>query len=140
MVRPIVGWEEGDEILSSQGGLGIIGALVDQLPLGQRLNQTRIPENLHPDIAHRSDPFLGSVWGFRRYRHRPRCGNAWTKRPPEDHPLVQWSARIRESNVALLQKYARLTPVTIGGHPYYTASFPAIVKLSNDGVGWFDLQ
>ena len=22
----------------------------------------------------------------------------------------------------------------------YTASFPAIVKLSNDGVGWFDLQ
>ena len=53
MVRPIVGWEEGDEILSSQGGLGIIGALVDQLPLGQRLNQTRIPENLHPDIAHR---------------------------------------------------------------------------------------
>ena len=36
----------------------------------------------------------------------------------EDHPLVQWRARIRESNVALLQKYARLTPVTIGGHPY----------------------
>jgi hypothetical protein len=32
MVRPIVIWEEGNEVLSSQGGLGIIGALVDQLP------------------------------------------------------------------------------------------------------------
>ena len=27
-----------------------------------------------------------------------------------------------------------------GDPTMYTASFPAIVKLSNDGVGWFDLQ
>lgn len=40
MAPPIVIWEEANEVLSSQGGLRIIGALVDQLPLGPRLNQT----------------------------------------------------------------------------------------------------
>ncbi|HBQ95164.1 MAG: hypothetical protein C7B43_14335 [Sulfobacillus benefaciens] len=53
MVRPIVVWEEGNEVLSAQGGLGIIGTLFDQLPVGPRLNRTRVPENLHPDIGHR---------------------------------------------------------------------------------------
>ena len=143
MVRPIVVWEEGDEVLSSQGGLGIIGALVDQLPLGQRLNRTHIPENLKPDIAHRDivvaymgllaqgksdfdhieayrrDPFFGFSLGISQVPSSPtvrqRLGQAAAR---DQHPLVQWSAIIRESNVALLQKYARLVPVTIDGKPY----------------------
>ncbi|AEJ38821.1 transposase, IS4 family protein [Sulfobacillus acidophilus TPY] len=115
MVRPIVIWEEGHEVLSSQGGLGIIGALVDQLPLGPRLNRTQIPENLRPDIGHRdvamayigllaqgksdfdhieayrADPFFGFSLGIDHVPSSPtirqRLDQAAAR---EGHPWVAW--------------------------------------------------
>ena len=143
MVRPIVIWEEGNEVLSSQGGLGIIGALVDQLPLGPQLNRTQIPENLRPDIGHRdvavayigllaqgksdfdhieayrADPFFGFSLGMDQVPSAPtlrqRLDQAAAR---EDHPLVHWGTIIHESSVALLQKYAHLHPITIGTRQY----------------------
>ncbi len=68
MVRPIVVWEEGNEVLSAQRGLGIIGTLFAQLPLDPRFNRTRIPENLHPDIGHRDGGCLHRNLGARQKR------------------------------------------------------------------------
>ena len=116
---------------------------MDPLPLGQRLPRTHILENLKPAIAHRDivvayrgllaqgksdfdhsevyrcDPFCGFSLGITQVSSsrtvRPRLDQVDTR---DQHPLVQWSAMIRESHVDLLQKYARLVPVTLDGKPY----------------------
>lgn len=143
MVRPIVIWEEGNEVLSSQGGLGIIGALVDQLPLGPRLNRTQIPENLRPDIGHRdvavayigllaqgksdfdhieayrADPFFCFSLGLDQVPSAPTLRQRLDQAAARaDHPLVHWGTIIHASSGALLQKYAHLHPITIGTRQY----------------------
>ena len=36
-------WEPGDEVLVSAGGLGVVGMLLNSLPLGGQLNASIIP-------------------------------------------------------------------------------------------------
>ena len=42
-MSPWIWGEEGDEILAAHGGLDVGGALVQALPLGDRLHHSRVP-------------------------------------------------------------------------------------------------
>ena len=45
---------EGDEDLTVQGGLGVIGRVLAGLPLGERLNQSTVPGAENYAISHRN--------------------------------------------------------------------------------------
>ena len=46
-------WEVGDELLTTHGGLGVVGALFQDLLVGDRLNTSAVPTMEHPEISHR---------------------------------------------------------------------------------------
>ena len=48
--KPPFVWEQGDEDLTAQGGLGVVGMLLAGLSLGDRLNASSVPGAENPEI------------------------------------------------------------------------------------------
>lgn len=134
-------WEEGDDILTGHGGLGVVGALLAALPLGDRLNASVVPGAEHPDISHRDvvaayvgllaqghsdydhieafreDPFFQHALDVRHVPSSPTLRQRLQQAAAgESH--AHWTPAIQDSSVALLQQHAELHPVTIGAHAY----------------------
>ena len=100
LVRPIVVWEEGNEVLPSQGGFGIIGLRspkisartsgirTERSPTSGSWRKARATLIISRRIARIR--FLASVWAWIKCLPRPRYGNASTKPPHEK--TIPWSA------------------------------------------------
>ena len=46
-------YEPGNDILTGQAGLGVVGQILFRLPFGKRVQTSKVPGAEHPDISHR---------------------------------------------------------------------------------------
>ena len=130
-----------EEILTGQGGLTIVGRILQKLPFIGQLLASTVAQAQAPDISHsdvvlsylgllaqgdtdydhieafRDDPFFKMALGIDQVPSsatlRQRLDQA-----AADEANAHWGQALNDSSDALLRQYAHCTPITIGNQPY----------------------
>lgn len=91
--------------------------------------------------------WLCRLWGWNRPTDVPAVGTfyAFLRRLHPETRHRHGTLRRSSGRRLKLKRGQKMPPRRLGGHwtgpvRSYAASFPAIVELSNDGVGWFNLK
>ena len=139
MPKPAFIWEAGNDdlILTGHGGLGVVGPLLNTLPLGERLNASRVPGAEHPDISHRDvavaylgllaqgqndfdaieavrdDPFFALSLGLAHVPSSPTLRQRLDQASAAEDQ-TQWNATIQASVDQLLRHHIHCDPIRIG--------------------------
>ncbi|MHB8348687.1 MAG: IS1380 family transposase [Acidiferrobacterales bacterium] len=137
MPKPPFIWERGDEDLTAQGGLGVVGMLFGSLPLGERLNASTVPGAQNPDISHRDvvaayvgllaqgkndfdhieafreDPFFQISLGLQDVPSSPTLRQRLDQAAAAEEQS-HWNAALVDSTDELLKRHARCEPIQIG--------------------------
>ncbi|PSR26545.1 MAG: hypothetical protein C7B43_13800 [Sulfobacillus benefaciens] len=131
---------DNDWLVTSQGGLGVIGQLLAATPLGAQLTASQVPEADHPDTSHRDVVF--SVIGLlaqgqpdydhiEAFRHDPFFALALSLDQVPSSPTlrqrldqaathedtVHWNPLWQEATDTVLAPYINCHPIRIGGTP-----------------------
>ncbi len=134
-------YEPGNDILTGQAGLGVVGQILSRLPFGKRVQTSKVPGAEHPDISHRDVvvAYLGllaqgkndfdHIEAFRKDRFfktaldLEQVPSSPTLRQRLDQAAanestVRWGQALNDSSDELLQRYAHLEPIQIGQRQY----------------------
>lgn len=133
-------WEASDHaLLTGQGGLGVVGQLLNSLALGTQLNATRVPGAEHPDMANRDvvvaylgllaqgqsdfdhierfreDPFFALALGIGMVPSSPTLRQRLDQAAAAES-AVAWSAIMNHNHTseALLRQHIHCQPIRIG--------------------------
>lgn len=139
--KPPFVWEQGDEDLTAQGGLGVVGMLLAGLPLGDRLNASTVPGAENPEISHRDvlasyigllgqgkndfdhieacrdDPFFQISLGLVHVPSSPTLRQRLDQAAAAE-AQSHWNAIIVESVDELLKRHIRCEPIQVAGQAY----------------------
>ena len=134
-------WEQGDEDLTAQGGLGVVGMLLAGVPLGERLNASVVPGAENPEISHRdviaayvgllaqgkndfdhieafrNDPFFQISLGLEHVPSSPTLRQRFDQAAAAEEQC-HWNAALVESSDELLRLHIHCEPIRVGAQEY----------------------
>lgn len=134
-------FEPGDDILTGQAGLGIVGRILARLPFGKRLQTSKVPGAEHPAISHRDvvvaymgllaqgkndfdhieafrkDPFFKVALDLEQVPSSPTLRQRLDQAAANES-TIQWGQALNESSDELLRRYAHCKPIEIDKHHY----------------------
>lgn len=135
-------WEASDHaLLTGQGGLGVVGQLLQSLSLETRLNATTVPGAEHPDITNRDvvvaylgllaqgqsdfdhiemfreDPFFALALGIGMVPSSPTMRQRLDQAAAAES-AVAWSAIMNHTSEELLRQHIHCQPIRIGARSY----------------------